>query len=149
MIYVRHIKGDYMKKIKKNMSSIFTVVILILVAFILLTGNIKVTMNEQTIHFKGSYWFGKEVPVSEIKEISIEENINVGRRVFGVGSPKLLVGNFKNDQWGNYLLYGYKQCTTYIVIETSSEIIVVNDKTDELTQKLYQKLTKNIEKIDW
>lgn len=146
MIYYGCIKGVHMKKIKENMSSIFTVVILILVAFIMLTGSIKVTMNEQTIRFKGSYWFGKEVQMSEIEEISIEENIDLGKRVLGVGSPKLLVGNFKNNQWGSYSLYGYKQCTTYIVIETKNEIIVVNDETDELTQELYQKINKNIEK---
>ena len=67
---------------------------------LLLTGDVKIEVDEGSVGIEASYWGDYEVALDEIEEISYEENLNLGRRTGGLGSMRLLEGHFANEQFG-------------------------------------------------
>ncbi len=127
-------------------SWVFTGVILILVGFVLFTGNVKVKLTGSTMKIQGSYWKDYEVKLQDIKEISFREEFSVGTRSFGFGSFRLLEGNFSNGEFGNYILYGYTRCDSYVVMDTGEKMVAINGQTQQETEKLYQRICAAIER---
>ena len=117
-----------------------TVVICAAVAVFLLTGDVHIQINEQKMEIQGSYWMVKEILLEDINHVEYRETMNVGRRTNGVGSFRLREGNFQNTEFGNYILYSYTGCKTFVVMETDKGIVVVNQKTEDETKALYEKL---------
>ena len=117
-----------------------TVVICAAVAVFLLTGDVHIQINEQKMEIRGSYWMAKEILLEDINHVEYRETMNVGRRTNGVGSFRLREGNFQNTEFGNYILYSYTGCKTFVVMETDKGIVVVNQKTEDETKALYEKL---------
>ena len=117
-----------------------TVVICAAVAVFLLTGDVHIQINEQKMEIQGSYWMAKEILLEDINHVEYRETMTVGRRTNGVGSFRLREGNFKNIEFGNYILYSYTGCKTFVVMETDKGIVVVNQKTEDETKALYEKL---------
>ena len=55
---------------------------------------------------------------------------------------KLLEGHFRNEIYGDYMLFVYKDCKSYIVLETTGPTIVLNGETKEDTERLYEDMQK-------
>ena len=128
------------EKRKAKAGMMVTVVICAAVAVFLLTGDVHIQINEQKMEIQGSYWMAKEILLEDINHVEYRETMNVGRRTNGVGSFRLREGNFQNTEFGNYILYSYTGCKTFVVMETDKGIVVVNQKTEDETKALYEKL---------
>ena len=123
---------------------IFLIVLFTSIGFLLTTGDVKVNLNDNNIQIEASYWSDKIIDYEDIKSVNIMENIDIGHRTNGLGSFKLNEGHFRNYQFGDYILYSYTKCKTYIVIETESDIFVINSESKSDTEKLYEKISKRI-----
>lgn len=132
------------EKKKKLGTGIVTTVIIAVFCIgtgaLLLTGDVKIEVNEGSVGIEASYWGDYEVALDEIEEISYEENLNLGRRTGGLGSMRLLEGHFANEQFGNYILYAYVRCKSYVVLQTSGGVVVLNQETPEETKELYERI---------
>ena len=53
---------------------------------------------------------------------------------------RLLEGHFANEQFGNYILYAYVRCKSYVVLQTSGGVVVLNQETPEETKELYERI---------
>lgn len=128
-------------------SLVFTAVVILLVGMWLSTGEIKTAVAGTQIKIAGSYWANYAVELSDVNDISYLENFEAGMRTNGFGGFKLLEGHFKNNAFGNYILYAYAKCNHAIVINTAGGNVVVNAETQEETQRLYQTLQEAFSRL--
>lgn len=126
-------------------TGIFMVVIFAIEGVLLLTGEIKVVLNENNMEIDASYVGDKVLDYSDIEGVSFEEEFRFGSRVGGFGSFKLNEGRFKNTEFGRYTLYAYIKCRSVVVMRTEEDIIVVNAESREETEKLYLQILEKIE----
>lgn len=127
------------KKIER-VSWIFCAVIFLLAGIFLTVGDINVTVNQDNIKMDGFFWNDYTVKMQDIQTVSFADDLDAGRRTSGFGSFKLLQGNFKNSSFGNYTLYAYTKCKSYVVLETSKGIVMINARTGEETKALYEEI---------
>ena len=87
-----------------------------------------------------------ELNYSDLADATIEyRDAKVpGTRVMGYGSAKLLYGQFRNDEFGDYTRYTYTTSESSIIIHTSEGVIVIADETAEATLALYNELVARI-----
>ena len=81
------------------------------------------------------------VKFEDIEKVELLEESDAGNRIYGVGSAKILAGNFKNDEFGKYTRYTYlaeKSCV--VITARENNILVINGKTAEETKALYEGL---------
>ena len=127
-------------------SFLFTAVILAGVTFMLFTGNATPVMHEDSIEIQVSYWADKEVPYDSIRSVKLAEDLQRGSRKNGVGGPTLQAGHYKNGEFGDYMLYSYTSCDTFVVLDTEQGIVVLNGKDDAATRKLYSDIQTAVDR---
>lgn len=121
---------------------LFPVVILAFCAVFFLTGKVEIVIEDEMLRIEASYWGDMDIYLSGIQEISYLDNLDIGKRTSGVGSVRLQEGHFKNEEYGSYTLYSYTGCESYVILETGTGIVVVNQKTAEETRKLYEQIVE-------
>lgn len=134
---------------KSNKTTVLITVVSILMLVIIMcvslfTGSINISVDKNDINISSSVWPEKKIAYDEIKSIEYTDNFNVGTRTNGYGSFKLQMGNFKNKKLGNYYLYSYTDCKEYIIIETKSGNIVLNEINNEKTKQLYKSIIERV-----
>lgn len=118
------------------------VVIGIIVAAVLYTGDVKVRFEEESMNIHTSMLGNKRVAYGDIKSIAYEDDMEVGRRTGGIGSFRIQAGGFKNSEFGAYHLYSYTDCDEYVVMDTVYGTVVINGKTPSKTRDLYQEISE-------
>lgn len=133
-------------KKNKKIIIITAVAVTALIVILMLSGGIKFEFTDDSLKVKPSFGGSIELEYSELKTAYIEyrEEKVPGTRVMGYGSAKLLYGQFRNDEFGNYTRYTYTKGEASIVIHTDDGIIVIADKTTEATRALYDELITRI-----
>lgn len=114
-----------------------TAAVMLFSCILLFTGHVIVHLGDRSMDIDISYWADHSVAYEDITSAELLDAMEVGRRTNGLGSPKLCGGNFRNDEFGDYLLYAYTKCHTYIALYTDGKTVVVNDSTPEKTKELY------------
>ena len=66
-------------------------------------------------------------------------NVN-GSRVFGVGSFRLLLGSFENQEFGNYTRYTYYNPEACVVLQVNGNTLVLSGKDAAETREIYETL---------
>lgn len=134
---------------KKNKSDILGIVIfcitLLFVGVMMFAGDIKVEFHDNDMECSGFLTGSSSIAYDDVESVSLEKDLDIGKRTAGVGSLSINAGNFKNEKFGPYKLYSYTSCDTYVVIDTEKKTIVVNDKDEASTTALYQTLLKHVE----
>ena len=122
---------------KNKVSLIITIVLVVAIAALLIFSKVNVITDGQTITIKSAL---ERVVIDYDNVMSVEkaDSINVGSRVMGADLIKIYSGTFKNDEDGRYKLYIYKDIKDYIVIQYENGFVVINQKTEELTDQLYK-----------
>ncbi len=137
---VQKIKNLWMTKPKMLIS----IVIIIVVIPTLFMGGVKVAFQEDSLILKGTMYPDSEFLYQDIEQVEFVEHMEAGQRNVGVGTIKLNLGTYHNNTLGNYLLYGYTACDSYVVIHTKERIVAVNGKDREQTQNIYEELMKHL-----
>lgn len=126
-------------------SLLFTAVLFLIIGALLFTGEIETVIDEKSITIDSSDWKDYTVPLDHITSVSLVKDLGVGRRTFGLGSFRLSEGNFRNNAFGDYILYAYLSCDSYVVLETTDGIVAPNAETAEETDALYQTLKQAVD----
>ena len=132
-------------KIYRNASFLFTAVILVVVSFVLFTGNVTLVMHEATLEIQVSFWPDHEVPYASVKSVSYTDDLQRGSRKNGIGGPTLQAGYFKNAEFGDYKLYSYTSCDSFVVLDTEQGTVVLNGKDEAATRKLYEEIKEKVQ----
>lgn len=124
---------------------IFTVVLSAAIGIWLVTGDIKINFDQDGMEIQASYWQDKAVTWDEIQRVEYLESMDLGRRTNGFGGIKLKEGHYENESLGKYLLYSYGKCETYVVLETETGILALNQESQEQTKELYEKIQSQLD----
>ena len=119
---------------------VFLLILFSVIGVSLFTGDIEISINDAAIDIDGAYWPDQSISIDEIQTVYFIDNLDTGRRTNGYGSFRLQQGHFKNAEFGDYILYAYTQCNSYIVILTSSDTFVINAENSSETEKLYNEI---------
>ena len=132
-------------KLYWSIAAVITLATVVFVGVLCFTGSITVQYAEQAVVVEASYWSDLTIEYQDIQKVEYWEQWESGLRTGGFGSPKLSMGAFKNDTFGNYTRYTYNSCEACVVLTVDDKIIVLNGKDVSSTQQMYQELLAKTE----
>ena len=122
----------------------FTGATLALVVVIMFTGSIRAEAGANALEIDASFGYSLTLPYGEIDSMELREEKVDGTRVSGVGSGKLLLGAFQNEEFGLHTRYTYTGSHSTIVITSGERTLVLALETSEETQALYEALLERV-----
>lgn len=139
--YMRIIKN---KKASVIVSVVLGVVLAIVLSVLMFTGSIETTFDDNALNVKASFWSDLTLNYEDIKDVEYREDGVDGARVNGVGSARLLLGVFRNDEFGVYTRYTYTGDQPCVVIKTATRTVVLCAETVEETIEIYERISAEI-----
>ena len=133
-----------MPKSYKKVSVAALIVLAVVLPVIMFTGNINIVIGEDTLDIQADYYNDISISYESIDAVEFREVTADGLRASGFGSMKLLLGKFKNDEFGYYTRYTYADYTGCVVITSGEEKLVIAGKTLVETRAIYEDLTEKI-----
>ncbi len=122
----------------------FTLLTLGFVGFLMFTGDIEVTFENDGFNIEASYWQDLYVEYDEIDSYELRESDTVGVRSNGYGSLRLSMGIFENDEFGRYTRYTYTGEDACIVLSDGENVLVLGGSSAEETKAIYEELVERI-----
>lgn len=140
--------GDLVKnqKIGVIVAVVGVVVIAVAVAVILFAGEIQPTAGEAALTVKASFWTDLSLDYEDIDAVEYRAEGVKGTRVAGAGTAKLLVGRFRNDEFGIYTRYTYTGDHPCIVLKADGKTVVIGTQSETQTRALYETILEKVEK---
>ena len=134
------------QKIKK-ISIVIVAVILVFICVIMFTGNININYTDNSFTIDSTYYSDFTVEYDLIDEYGIieKDDFSVGFKKNGFNSAKLLLGAFKNDEFGNYTIFAFTNSEKYLMLKSNDDILIVgmdNKEISELYKTIEQKVGK-------
>lgn len=119
---------------------VFSLALLVFLAVMLFSGKVETTFDEDSFTVRGSFYGSQTVAYGDVDSVELREGNIPGSRVFGVGSHRLLLGTFQNDEFGNYTRYTYYKPEACVVVRMGQKVLVLSGKDKAETQELYDRL---------
>lgn len=123
-----------------KISAAVTAAILVFVAVMLFSGRVETTFGDDSFTVRGSYYGSQTVSYADIDSLELRQDDVPGSRVFGVGSYRLLLGTFRNEEFGTYTRYTYYKPEACIVVRMGEKVLVLSGKDKAETQEIYGQL---------
>lgn len=139
-------RGDELKPVPSvhtRVGKIGMVVGLLILLFVLVTlfaGKVETTFSDDYFSIKASFYDDLTVFYDRVESVEYRDGNVDGSRVFGVGSFRLLLGNFENEEFGNYTRYTYYNPEACVVLKVNGKTLVLSGKDAAETQAFYQQL---------
>ena len=155
LYYRKQVKAGTAKRIKevpvdkrtkniRRISLVLIIAILICCGIFLLTGSIEYEFREDALVMDATYYASITLRYDEIQTLEYrEENVD-GVRVGGFGSFKLQLGNFQNDELGNYTRYTYTNPDSCIIITAKGKTLVFSGKDAAETEAIFNQLIEQL-----
>ena len=134
-----------MPKSYKIITVTFLVLLAIILPLLLGTGNIDFIMGEDALEIQADYYQDISISYESMDDIEFREVTADGLRAKGFGSLKLLMGRFKNDEFGYYTRYTYYDDAGCVVITVGEEKLVISGKTIVETRAIYEALKEKVQ----
>ena len=119
---------------------IFIAVITVFVAVMLFTGNLHYRFDSDSFTVEASYFDDLTVKYDAIDSIEYRDGSVDGTRTYGVGSFRLLMGTFENEEFGTYTRYTYYRPEACVVLTVNGKTLVLSGGSAESTRNLYDTL---------
>ncbi len=123
-----------------KISAAMAIAILVFVAVMLFSGNVETSFGSDSFTVRGSFYGSQSVSYDDVDSVELRDGDVPGSRVFGVGSFRVLLGTFQNEEFGNYTRYTYYQPEACIVVRTGEKVLVLSGKDHAETQEIYDQL---------
>ena len=115
--------------------------VLVLVVGLMFTGEIEVCYDEDSFTVEADYYQDLTVEYAAVDRIEYREADKAGIRTFGFGSARLLMGQFKNDEFGAYTRYSYTKCDSCVVLTVGENTLVLSGPDEAATRAIYEELS--------
>ena len=122
------------------------IAILVFAAIFLFIGRFEVEFHEASFTIESNCWENATVNYADIDHIEYQEHIAAGTRIFGYGTPFIVMGECKNSEFGSHTRYIYKLCDSGVILTVNDKILVINGKDQEQTKAIYDELKKRMGK---
>ncbi len=133
------------ERISSRVCAVLLILILIGVSILMGTGKLAVSCEDTAFTVHATYWTDIEVSYDEIDTIVYRRDLEVGERIAGFGSAKLLLGTFQNEEFGSYTLYAYTGARDYVVLTSGERTLVIGMKHVEDVDAIYDTISQKIE----
>lgn len=111
------------------------------------SGSVEIALTEDAVSVEAPYC-KVTIAYSEIETIELRTVWIRGRRTKGLSSSEMQSGNYKNEEFGDYLCATYTSSDVYIVIKRGNEkTVVLNQADNAATEALFRNIQekRNIE----
>ena len=139
-------RGDELKPIPGihtkagKLGTVVGLLILAVVLVALFAGSVETSFSDDSFTIKASFYDDLTVAYDRIDSVEYREGNVPGSRVFGVGSFRLLLGSFENEEFGNYTRYTYNNPAACVVLKVNDRTLVLSGKDAAETQGIYREL---------
>ena len=139
-------KEDFKYKIGKGEKKLsvlgisLVVVLLVIAVVIAFFGEIEIEYGDDNFTVKADFYNDLTVKYADIEEIFFVEKDDAGMRVSGFATTKLLMGWFRNKEYGNYQRYTYTGDNGCVVLKINGKYVVVGCRELEQTRELYENI---------
>ncbi len=120
-------------------TGIVTVVIVIIVLLIAPGGSVDAELLDEGLNVDAPM-VNELVRYEDIESVELRDDLETGRRVGGFGGDNVRSGNFRNDEFGRYILASYNDVPLHIVVYHSGKVLAFNLETVEATRAMYDQL---------
>lgn len=104
------------------------------------SGSVDIALTEDSVSVEAPYC-KVTIAYSEIETVELRSIWIRGRRTKGLSSSEMQSGNYKNEEFGDYLCATYTSSNVYIVIKRGNEKTVVLNQTDNAaTEALFRSI---------
>ncbi|MBO4937645.1 MAG: SdpI family protein [Oscillospiraceae bacterium] len=124
---------------------VFLTVVFIAVGVFLCSGSIVYTFEEDTLTIDPSYWSADRLDYEDITALELRHENVSGSRIWGLGSFRLLLGHFENEEFGHHIRYTYYDPQACIVVTCGEKVLVLSGKDAAQTEALYAELIARTE----
>lgn len=124
---------------------IVLVIVVVLVLSVLFTGKISFCFRDDYLKIDTNMYTDHVVYYDAIESIEYREGNVDGMRVGGYGSFRLLMGYFKNPEFGTYIRYTYYKPEACIILTLGGKTVVLSGETKAETEAIYQELLMRVE----
>ena len=125
-------------------STVGLATVLVLVAVLMFTGDIEVRCDEDSFTVEADYYQDLTVEYAAVDHIEYRETNQAGVRTFGFGSARLMMGQFKSDEFGAHTRYSYTRCDACVVVTSGENTLVLSGKDADSTRAIYEELSGRI-----
>ena len=115
-------------------------IVLIGVFVLVFSAKMEITYSDTSFTVNGSAAGSVTVEYADMESVEYLEEGITSHRVMGFGDYPLQMGVFRNDTLGQHDRYTYSSCKAVVVIRHGGSYLVLNGKTPEETQMIYQTL---------
>ncbi len=137
------VQSEQEKKFAKAFSIgtlIFVPLLLIFLLVVLFTGHVEVSFSQDYFTVDASFYDDLVVYYDRVESVSYHQGNIPGTRTFGVGSLRLLLGQFENQELGPYTRYTYYDPESCVLLYVNGKPLVLSGRDDAETQQLYHQL---------
>lgn len=125
-------------------TAILLPLVLIGVAVLMFTGNLEATLGEDALTVKATFSNDLVVRYEDVDAVEYRESGVDGERVYGFGSARLLLGSFKNEEFGTYTRYTYTGDAPCVVMTVKGKTVVVSTGEAATTKAIYDRISAEI-----
>ena len=130
----------------KKQSGVAIAIVLVVICGIMFFGDFDVILGEDSLTIDATLYNDFTVSYDSIASLELREGNVEGMRVMGVGTAKLLLGTFENEEFGRYSRYTYAKPESCIVLTADNgKVLVFCGKDAGETADIYNYLTAKIQ----
>lgn len=134
------------KKTPVIVTVIMVALLVIFLPIIMFTGSIETTLDESSLTVEASFWNDLTLDYEDIDAIEYRENSVDGSRINGIGSARLLIGFFKNEEFGVYTRYTYTGDRPCVVLTADDRTVVIGAEEEATVMEIYERVLAEISK---
>ena len=127
-------------------SMVLVTLILVGVGYIMFTGDITYTCTDTALTVNADFHADSVVPYEKIDAVELRHCAPEGTREWGFASARLMMGSFRNDEFGSHIRYSYTGTDAYIVVTCADSTMILNADTEAATCALYEELAAKLQK---
>ena len=128
-------------KFKIDAMAVIIVLAVAVLLFINRTGDIKVSFGDTNMRVHCQFRKDLSIPYEDIVSSELREGMEFGSRENAFASRRLLMGYFKSEEFGEYILYTYAQKDSQIVMHMKNGTVIALGGEDKAqTVELYNTL---------
>ena len=103
-----------------------------------------VRYDAESFTVEASYYEDLTVNYDEIQAIDYREGNVDGIRLFGLGSFRLLLGTFQNEEFGKYTRYTYYRPESCVILTVNDRALVLSGRDRQESQAIYDALVQRV-----
>ena len=130
------------KKITKA-SLIFLSVLTVFILYVLFAGSIDYQFREDSLLIDTNMYTDHVVAYDSIESVEYRQGNVEGTRVGGFGSLRLLMGYFKNEEFGTHIRYTYYKPEACVVLQANGKALVLSADSAAATRELYETILQH------